>query len=742
MRSRHALWAATLAALAGCSGGGGGTGSVSGLAIPAQINIIDSSSGTGGVRLPHGTLGSTLTDYQRDPTQLWVRDESMGPLNIINEILCALDQTNYDDPSVINQGPYIALVDCFEKGSAQSGDRANKQFEEWVVDSSRASDSAPQIVKLWIKNDEDMGDGPVSGYIYVRVVIRSAPSAALPYGDFTLYFKMLPDTEAPTSTATLFQGYLTTVARSDGKAEFAFYNSHGDVDAGVPSSGYAMRERARMVGDPTSRAGRAYTERRFLTPLHSEQAEYQVQYNSDYVARRDANNTITVLDRNNFDTYVWRYGVYDDTTGARIKRFGGFPVETEGGARGWADLNGIWFPQHVTLANGQTLLRRSFSSSATTSYTAVVVAGRLEKRSRSTITLGDIVNEEVEGWDHQNGQSLLLKFDGSNWLKLGTRSGNNSWNRIDPPTNANSQWNEGNWTNLWSAHRGSVELAWSQTPSTATTAYRWVHSTINADSPDLANGDLTLHAYWDMLKANITQNQANYQSGETPHHPHATNVGEGRSYVFNAQSLLLTLGGDPCTLASGVTVTQGPGMNGFRCGPLLTGPLGSFAEMSAQTVTYNWQTGTQPWNQLRTLKDGNGAFVRFEAPLRFDYTHNQTGHPFHSRVLNLQWNGEHLNGIPYEENQSQGRWYPLLNIPSGSTATAGSATYRIKQLEGEQIMVAVGDPTGVMTAQGFNLDDNLTPPSVDLWRDPNIGARPTVTAPPRFVGGVDVSSDG
>lgn len=726
--------------LAACGGGGGG-GSVSGLTIPSQVTLIESNTGSA-VRLPRGTLGVPLPDYDLDQTRFWVQDESMGPLDTINQILSALDQTNYDDPSVINQGPYLALIKWVQNGGEQSGDRGGQQYQEWVVDSSRADNAAPHVVKVWMKENVDDGGGggggpPVEGIIYVKVEIRSAPSAALPYGDFTLFFKQLPATAAADDPNTSFQGYLTTVARTDGQAEFMFFNGHGDPDLGPPAQGRAMREAARLIGDPAAQTGRAYTERNEQSQQNQQQDVYQVQYNANYVARKDVANVIEVLDRNDFETHVWRYGVYDHATGMRIQHNGGFPVENLQGARGWADYNGIWFPEGVTVTDGQTLLRRSFSDNSTTSYTAVVAAGKLEKRTRAAITLADITNEELETWDQANSEQVLVKYDGANWLKVATRSGMGDWNRLGSPTNCNTLFSNSQWVNMWSPARGSIELTWTQTPATSTAAFRWTFTTIKSDSAELSGGDLTLYAYWDMLKADITQAQANFANAETPYYPPAMNVGQGMTYVFNATSLLLTLGGQPCTLQNGVTVTSGPGMNGFRCGPLMTAPLSNFSEMSSQTVTYSWAMGSQPWNQLRTLKDQSNMSVQFQPPLAMDYTHVEPGSPFDNRVFNLQWNGDHLNGIPYEENQTEGRWYPLLTIPSGSTATGNGTTYRLKQLEGEQVMVAVGNPNAVMASEGFDLSTPLTAPTSGLWQDPAIGQRPVVTAPPRFVAGVD-----
>jgi hypothetical protein len=258
-----------------------------------------------------------------------------------------------------------------------------------------------------------------------------------------------------------------------------------------------------------------------------------------------------------------------------------------------------------------------------------------------------------------------------------------------------------------------------------------------------AGGDLTLHGYSRLLRANITSSQANFQSSESPYLPDATSVSSGdQTYVFDGETLLLTLGGDPVTFAPGVTITQGPGQFGLQCGPLFATALTSFGDIQNQTTTYEWQIGTNPWNQLRTLRNAEGAFVAFDPPIRFSYTHDEDGSAFDGRTFFLQWDGTNLGGIPFEQSQEDNRYYPLLNIPTGTTATVGDTTYKIKQIEGEQLMIPVSDPNAVYAAQGFDLDgQTISAPTAAPYQDPAIGAKPTVTAAPLYVGGIAQSDD-
>ncbi|MCR9245167.1 MAG: hypothetical protein NXI31_09055 [bacterium] len=735
-----------LLALAAC-GSGGSSGSIQGLSGPQQVTIVESSGGSSTVRLPRGVRGVAGSAYQTDPTRMWVRDDSMETLDTVNMILNSLSQTNYPDRT--NLGAYRCLVTEESRGSG-GGERGQtgNNYEEWIVESTRANNSAPQIVKFWVLQDEAMGQD-IEAIIYGLLTVRAEPSDAQPLGDFTLNFKSIAATNASTSTDTIFQGYLRTVARTDSQTELEFYMWNGDPDGTVPTGEFHTRERVHVVGDPSTDAGRAYSEYKYVanavpgTGSFTESGEYQMQFNADYVALRDVTNSnaLDVKDRNNYDTYVFRYGVYDATTEARVRQLSGFPVEDAAGNYGWAGFHGIWFPEEVTVTNGMQVLRRSFQNNTTTPYTAVVVPGRLEKRTSSAITLGDVIDEDFQMFDPSAGNEILVRWTGQQFVRMATRSGN-SWTPESSPVNIESSFTTGQWMNLWSQARGQVEFTWPASILNTTPAAVWQSTTVTADSPELASGDLTLHGYFHMLKADITSNQANFVSSETPYHPDATNVSSGnQTYVFNKTTLMLTLGGNDVNFLNGVTVTQGPGMHGLNCGPLFATALTSLGQAGSQSVTYDWSIGSNPWNQLRTLKDGDGNYVSFTPPKRFTYTHNESGSPFDGRAFNLEWDGMHLGGVPHEENSGDNRWYPAFNIPTGTQLTSGQSTYLVKQLEGEQVMVSVGNPSAVYTSQGFDLDTPLSAPGQDPWEDPAIGEKPTITAAPLYVGGVLQTED-
>lgn len=741
MRSRLPIAGVALL-VAACTGGGdsGSSGSVAPLGVVEQVTLVDAdNTGSSTVRYLPDELRASGTDYTTDPTRFWVRDDSMEPLETINTILCSVQQTGFDDPSVLNQGPYLALVACEERGGS-GNDRGNNQveYQRFTVDSSRASADAPHVVKCWIEQSY----GSQETIIYVRLVISEAPTTANPNGSFELYFKILPASASPSSTDYVERGYLRTVTRNDGQQEFLFRSVAGDVDSPVGVGEDARRTAARLVASADGTEGRAFSEARFAYNngggTVTSGSEYHLQFNANYLARKkvDSGSVTKVFDRNAFTRYVYRYGLYDANTEARVERTSGFPIETQGGANGWVDYHGLWFPSSVDVTDGQTLVRRSRLGGDSTNYTAVIVPGRLEKRTREALTLGDIIDEEMEYWSPSNGQPILVAWTGQDLVQLANPSNSGSgWEYLDPAVSIGGQLNAGEFVRFWSRARGDVELIWPNTPANTSPASIWTQATINGASSELSGGDLTLYGYFQPIRGGITQNQIDWANNESPYFDDAMAVNEVKQYSFSATTLLLSQNGADCVALAGVTPSQGsPSEFGIFSGGMVPAQLNNLNEMASASTTYNWVTGTNPWNQLRTVKDGEGQWVSFDPPLRMSYTHDDTGSAFHNRTFQVEWMGQDLHGIPFRQVPGSDYWVPEFNIPSGTQLSDGNTAYKVKQLEGEQVMNEVGNPSAIMTAEGFDLDTTLSAPA-DVWENPHDDAKPTVTKAPRFVGG-------
>src|SRR5262249_8514504 len=121
-------------------------------------------------------------------------------------------------------------------------------------------------------------------------------------------------------------------------------------------------------------------------------------YDSSFFRRSDGNaDQCFTRDASDVDTgmSVWRYGLYDAESGARITRNSGFPIDvTAAGTvyHGYLGYYGLSLPPEAqnSLQNGSTVDKVDYSSGnnpTRTSYSVVKSDGKLTKYTRHTRTL-------------------------------------------------------------------------------------------------------------------------------------------------------------------------------------------------------------------------------------------------------------------------------------------------------------------------------------------------------------------
>jgi hypothetical protein len=165
-------------------------------------------------------------------------------------------------------------------------------------------------------------------------------------------------------------------------------------------------------------------------------------------------------------------------------------------------------------------------------------------------------------------------------------------------------------------------------------------------------------------------------------------------------------------------------------------------------VFYTWETGTQQWNKLTALQDGNG-FVSFDPPISVEYTH--TWGDSSTSKFYLEYNGfGDIHGIPGKcvdmdtgldtdcwdaSGEKYIRWVPEYTIPNGSVLTdaVSGDTFYAKALEKEERMKAVS--VSQCTNSGLSIQSYDLPDGSD-YVEPDIGARPAVAGAPAVIGGV------
>jgi len=756
-------WVAILSgALAACGGGGGSTSTttiggsnVRGLEMASTMSVIAANEST--TRSATRAAGSTRayndswTDYTNDPVNTYVYDESMESLSTVNDILCMMAQTKAHE--MVNRGDYVALIDqglCDQgenNGQTAGGSSSGRQteYERWVVNSSRTSAEAPQIVKIWVpQNEPNRGPSTIFGHFTVTEAVTSANR----FGKFVGNFAQVAQ-----DGSVQMHGTLKTVDAINGKVAYTFY-------AGDPS-GTVFREAASVVMDPDGRAGVAETHRYFDEPgpTPASSVFYGLAFDGTHVLRHEgaaeadiygASPTRACLSRTTFDTTVWRYGLYRRYSGARVDVYSGFPIRYDNNGtavNGYIGYWGLWLEDPaVQISDGALVTKREYGSAAATQYSVMRKPGKLIKSTRATLNVTSaLVGQELRYWGAlpsnptaTNGEwrvevtavstgnipTFTITHEITGYTESGPTLRDVADETLTPPVGgALSFWSEGlgGRTNY---KDGDTLLTY------------YYEEFVQPDDALFANSDaaVTLKCYQRCLKGQI-----NDVSAEGPFLTDAT---AATPYRYTIDRVGMTLESTVATnlgvVEPIVSTANTPHAWGMQSGNMvldsvnITDPV----QVVDQPVTYRWETGENDWNKFTAVKNATtGALEVFERPLQFSYTHSNSNDVngtslYSGKTYRLNYGGfGQLWGIPWVQGVQ--RFSPQFSIVDGTAVGPNGNEYVVKALDKEQRM----RPALLSACGALAVNRPAAPLPTAVDGTPDIGAMPVLTAAPAVIAG-------
>lgn len=737
-----ALMTATLFLLAACGGGGSGggttTGDVSALALPDRIQLSNVEDGAGSARAAgslRGALGRSAyndagTDYTNAVKRAWVDDTDA--LDMINTILGVCNETGYSN--FVNQGPYKALVrDKDESQESQSGgsttSTTTESLMEIIVDVTRASNSDPMIIKIWLYVNGP-GDMPmlVRGYF----TVSEGVSDQYPYGVMEAHFKG----NLVANGLEVMQMALSVNAE-DGNVVLENVDDEGDGE-------YQSHRKVRVVADADVTQGNAYVsdqETDWESGLLPDATISQIAFNETHF-KETIDAVPTVYAKDNLRHRVFRYKLFNAETGAEISRNSGFPIEfdTETGTKnGYVGYYGLWTNNNTTLAHGDTVRKMDG-----TEYTVFRSAGKLTKHTASNMPLSDLDGVELsKNTCNESGcsdQIVAWDSDSDAFIALGARDQSNGQITYyvdgDPDYQAVvsfQQW-EGAWCEALKAYLRLGSLYFdgngdAAVPTDASTVYYHTEQTLNPSEAE----DLILHTWSFTLDLPI--DQAVIDGANAAQNAYWSSQTE-KAFYFDAETMMLYADAEhtlPVTMTDAGLNLAGTNFQwGYHIGPLTTAQY--FSDHSPfqwqandADVYYTWNTGVDQWNQYVTVEDAEGNFASFDPPLSFAYTHttanDANGDATHDgKKFRIEYDGFSLN-MPWAFDEASGEWQPLINIADGTQLTdSENNNYVIKGIEEALIMSEVEDPSGITFEE-----TEVGPPTLeyDATQTALVGAVPT-----------------
>ncbi len=409
------------------SSASGATVAATSLTVASKVSVVDPEPGQIGLssvaasaikvdfssvsHLFHSLAASSLTptaDINTDQTQVSVTEMSTMALDNVNKILCMVNQSRYD--AMVNQGNYIALVneapcDPAQSDASDAGQSAEDPtnsasvpvYMNWTINSSRADDNSPEVVKCWIHQPAD-GQNQSDAYIYADAVITGGTSSVNPYGLFTINYEVFPVTNGVVATTAHEIGTLEAVSDPTSSQVLLKY-----VDSQAQGGGNGgTQQQTQQISLSRQNGGTGGAGHVLMTQVSTQGTstlEYNIAYDSSYFYRMQPNTSSPdpmCFNRTQFNDLAWSYNLYD-MTGTRVNLNSGFPITfTLGGVQhqGYIGYWGLWTDNGASLSNGTTVNVQSFNNGNTTSspYTIFASGGELQIHVRHLMTLGDLTS--------------------------------------------------------------------------------------------------------------------------------------------------------------------------------------------------------------------------------------------------------------------------------------------------------------------------------------------------------------
>ena len=662
--------------------------------------------------------------YTTDPQTSHVEDATARGIGDVNMIACIMHAMRPD--ALVNEPSYNALIDknkcdsdkrsSTDNANASDGAQGAAEYITATVTSTRTSNTTPMITRAWLNLDEEGARVQIS----VNISATEAPSAANPYGTFRLdYCGQLEGTGD-----CLMRGFIEA---ADGQINY-FDSNQGDelqttaMNLAVTQAG--GNGRLEIHGDgPDAAFAFAYDQNLFHRDIGGADGEQCFS--------RDARDPDTGFS-------VWRYGVYDAASGARVDLNSGFPIEfTSGGTtyNGYLGYYGLSVSPDAQslLVNGSTVTKVDYSSGETptrTDFTVMKADGKLIKFTKHTMTLthldqirfqtfvGTEANDIYAGATPNTQYELYWNEGTQDFVVSGQMQCSQNGcqtTTVDPQQHvAASFWSSRGGVQGWSQSLGGevfIDLhALTGTPDSALipVVYRSQDLVYPADLPAslhcLQNcpTQASLAAYFN--GSSNDPNDGPYVSSSINNF-NPTPVQSVVHYGTDGAAAVLT-GGDqtsaPVTFTDAEAYGRHPQyMNGVMSGRLfenlddalcdaVTGPGAGYCDwkVSSAEVYYQWQTGPYSWNQFAAVKDSNDAFVAFDPPLQLAYA-VPSGAAYGSYAgtnIVLQYGGfGNLWGIPgtcvsantneaIDCNTPDSRYVPAFVIPYDQTLGVAHGT--------------------------------------------------------------------
>jgi hypothetical protein len=322
------------------------------------------------------------TDYSNAPVENWSEDSINDYVSMANSFACILKNSR---PDALPNASYEALISEVECGLEDevinaSGVSNRPTLSSSILKTSRASNTSNQEGQFWF--NAQSGNKFVGG-----ITIKKSPTTLPPYGEWGLsYYKNDNNgsTDSFTPDNSPIKGYVD-IAGAGGTA--VTLRSYDYFNYGASDNGY---QAARIeYSDATLASAKVLGRSKGVGSGGNYDKLVAAKTNATHLFRAvstDGGNNFTgqCMKRDSTWKTAHRYGVYNKSTGAKIKLSGGFGFRyTEGSSsyRGYLGSWGAHFDNPATAFSPTTPTKTVTRQSDGAEYTLSWAPGKLHERT-------------------------------------------------------------------------------------------------------------------------------------------------------------------------------------------------------------------------------------------------------------------------------------------------------------------------------------------------------------------------
>ena len=286
----------------------------SGMSLPNNIELIPDNNATSSnlAAVNMAAFNSTGTDYSNAIAEVFLdAGDWQDPLNMADFLICIMNATG---PDIVPNGTYSALVDMSQCDDEEGGSQAAKvtRFAQATIIAARASNTANQTATAYfLDGDDENGNGVITeaenGKYVANITISESSSNTNPFGAFAFNWNKA-DAVIDGSAGDYERGSMSFTSNSATEMGFSLIEER--LVDGESDETFTMWGKG--VGAKNGDSGKVYVN-------DDANQVHKVNFNSTH-AHVVTNGTAACmgLAENTMANYVYKYNLYNATTGALI----------------------------------------------------------------------------------------------------------------------------------------------------------------------------------------------------------------------------------------------------------------------------------------------------------------------------------------------------------------------------------------------------------------------------------------